>query len=508
MKKYFIIFSLLLQFTNLESQQFFNKTYYDTLNSKNSFMSSISIIETIDNGFVICGSGKNNGIFSALKVNYKGDTLWTFTSDLGGPNVLEWFWDVVETRDSNYVLVGTTGDSVLQHSQAVVFKLKKESGDTIFVKKIGLPFSNEIFISVEETLDHGLIASGKRVTEISIIKEQVDSYVVKMDENGNVEWENIYTTPNGSGVSDIIETPEGDFLMVGGYTTSSSIHMDVCYQKINRFGELLWRKVFETFEFNLPYRICRLKNGNYAVTGIISQVFGPDEYSGFVQVINPNGDLIWEKEYKSNSKYLYYKSIDELENGNLAVCGYEYYQKNTNSPSNEMFIRKFGVLRVLDPNNGEIILDKKVQFFDQDTTFHDLAELLVCKDGGLVMTGRVFDYRSSTISSNPRYSMWIVKTDCEGNDTFWDYNHCGHAENADLELSIFPNPSTGELTFYGVNENIAELTIFNALGAEIYHSTPLNKFETVNLISQAAGIYTCRVRTESNQLIVRKIARM
>ena len=105
---------------------------------------------------------------------------------------------------------------------------------------------------------------------------------------------------------------------------------------------------------------------------------------------------------------------------------------------------------------------------------------------------KTFFYRlkQTDVDDNFKYSKVISVTKC--------------GESVEENLSISPNPSTGQFNFnFNGDKNLISSTeIFNVQGEKVYQS---NAFQAkVNLSNQAAGIYLVRINLNS-KVIVRKI---
>jgi outer membrane protein assembly factor BamB len=128
----------------------------------------------------------------------------------------------------------------------------------------------------------------------------------------------------------------------------------------------------------------------------------------------------------------------------------------------------YGVLYKLDETDGTIIWQKQYDYFQEDSTQHYFYGMNVCLDGGLVMAGMVRDLRPG---ESPGNSMWVVKTDCLGNDSIWD-NACDFTIGLEeIEknalFNLYPNPSTGAVTldyFIPQNTENQSISFYNATG--------------------------------------------
>lgn len=68
--------------------------------------------------------------------------------------------------------------------------------------------------------------------------------------------------------------------------------------------------------------------------------------------------------------------------------------------------------------------------------------------------------------------------------------------NSDADVSVFPNPSHGEFTVYGLQFATYNLEVYNIVGELVVEKTVNHKQETINL-NQPNGIYFVKVKTEN-----------
>jgi hypothetical protein len=120
------------------------------------------------------------------------------------------------------------------------------------------------------------------------------------------------------------------------------------------------------------------------------------------------------------------------------------------------------------------------------------------KDGGLVLAGMTIDARANVVG--PRNAMWLVKTDCMGNDNTWDSVGCApdvgvREEKQELiDLKIQPNPANDnfKIELGGLKENSKnKLILYNATGL-IEKEIEIQSGQTDVLINSkelAQGVY-------------------
>ena len=61
-----------------------------------------------------------------------------------------------------------------------------------------------------------------------------------------------------------------------------------------------------------------------------------------------------------------------------------------------------------------------------------------------------------------------------------------------LEFGIYPNPTAGEFTIYGLENAVNNLNIYDVYGNNVFETTTSNKTETVNP-NLPSGIYLCKI---------------
>ncbi len=212
---FYITVFLLLQ-SDLFAQEVFNRQYYDTiLNSQNDFQRCNGVLQTSDEGYLVCGVGFGAKKMSAIKLNMFGDTIWSFKLYVGN-TVTGYLYSAIETSDSNYLVCGVFGDPVLLNAHAELIKLDKNTGDTLWLRKIGLPNLTEKFNTIKETSDKGFIASGLRynVNNSTTITDS-DVYLVKTDSSGVVEWEQTFGGLGYEWGQSVEIADDGSFMVFG-----------------------------------------------------------------------------------------------------------------------------------------------------------------------------------------------------------------------------------------------------------------------------------------------------
>ncbi len=256
-----------------------------------------------------------------MKINYYGDTLWTYVFPSGS------FYQaicnsVVQANDNGYFLVGYLPGGFGNHDLLYV-KLDSNGVQEWFdIIHYGAGQSdNTSAISVCHSLDGGYLISG------SASNSGVGGgYLVKIDEMGVIKWQKAFAT-YGTFFS-IIQLPDSGFIITGVAIDTVPNHSDMLLLKIDSLGNEIWHKSFNKNTFprsdEIGHQIIQTSDGGFIIVGETSfqdtSGFYWDEY---IIKTNNFGDTLWTKVI-SNSPVNNLErgfSIVEARDGGYVIAG-------------------------------------------------------------------------------------------------------------------------------------------------------------------------------------------
>lgn len=129
---------------------------------------------------------------------------------------------------------------------------------------------------------------------------QVELLLVKVDEQGNIEWFNSIEEEHLVMVryGDIVASPDGGFLLAGTIDrdTTFLVNYDAACIKFDAAGNEQWRRYYaiETGDRATAQRIIALSDGNYALLGRYSAT-GSASGSFLLIKTDPVGEIIWQQ---------------------------------------------------------------------------------------------------------------------------------------------------------------------------------------------------------------------
>jgi hypothetical protein len=140
---------------------------------------------------------------------------------------------------------------------------------------------------------------------------------------------------------------------------------------------------------------------------------------------------------------------------------------------------------------------------DDDKSWRTLQTIPAAKNSSQV---RSYMYRDDPPPASVSYYR-LKQTDPDGNSDYGNIisvKSCGY-DNAD-QLSLYPNPSTSgkfELLFTGEKSQVLSITIYNALGQNVYASIGFHS--DFDLSDKSDGVYFVQVRMSSKILALLRV---
>jgi hypothetical protein len=240
-------------------EKFYGDTAYDF---------SSQLLELSDHNFLICGYTYSPGAYNAdiwlLKVKPTGDTLWTKT--YGGKSY-ECATAVCELPDGNLLVAGNTTSFAVDSLKAAfdVWLLKLNSkGDTLWTKTF--PGSNtanaKMIIDKENNI---FLAANNNEQE-----RNGDVQIIKCDLNGNLQWKKIYGKADYEFINSFQRTTDGSMLLLT--TSQSFGAKTMWLFKLNSSGDTVWSHTYGNFNYGNGSDIIEMPDGTYMMSGYSGSV--------------------------------------------------------------------------------------------------------------------------------------------------------------------------------------------------------------------------------------------
>jgi hypothetical protein len=412
-----------------------------------------SVIETSDSGFITCGSrigagGKFDGVI--LKLKHNGTLEWI--KDYGTVQ-RDWF-NSIQPYNNGFIISGSTEDT--SGNIISVYLIHVNNSGNIIWSRIYKISTWDTATSVLCTRDNNILVAGFAAYG----QGSIDILIMKIDPTGNVIWAKIYGTLYEDRLRNIIETPDGGFLITGA-DGNLSTNFDMFALKIDSVGTMLWSYNYDFTFRDFGGSCASTTDGNFVIGGYI--VYPSYDIDAVVFKIDTTGNILWSKVYgDTNSQIIL--SVQQLFDGGLLITG----QNQWSNYDLGILITKTNSMGEAGCNESNIVCTRSI---------------LTMVDGNVIPS-----VASGCIAQSLFYSKahnGFVESFC--NTTYLPENI--FPEN---RINVYPNPASDHFTL-DINNAQGVLKIFNANGKLILEKAISN--QVINIQNFENGFYTIRLES-------------
>jgi predicted secreted protein len=260
-----------------------------------------SLVETSDGGYALAGETNSFGAgftdFWLIRTDASGNMLWNKT--YGGKG-FDRAYSLLATPDGGYAIAGDT-DS-FNEGKYDVWLIKTDANGNMewnqtYERTPPQEFSNHIRpCSLVRTLDGGYAISAKTRTSGT---SNYDFWLIKTDEQGNMEWNQTYGDEKHEQPNSLIATSDGGYV-IAGYTVTKleAEKIDMDFLVIKTFGSTEPNQ-YDTYEYDylfgyFTYTIVVHSNSTIEDFSfdpyqrqISFNVTGPNQTTGFCRIVIP-----------------------------------------------------------------------------------------------------------------------------------------------------------------------------------------------------------------------------
>lgn len=281
--------------------------------SYDDFASSVK--QTADSGYIVAGTtysdkGDIQGDFLVVKTDKKGEVVW---QKIYGKPADEGAGDIIELPGKGYLLAGYSAVNKTSHGYYDYRVIRLDTaGEVLWDSSYG-GLAEDRARSIKQTYDGGFIIAGFSFSiaggDVTGNYGLGDYWIVKADSAGVIQWQKNFGGTDQDVANDIQVTPDSGYI-VAGYTASNNGditlnhgQLDYWIIKLDRNGNKQWQKTYGGSGNDMANSIKVIPGGGgYIVAGSsdsndgdVSGNKGGTDY--WVIKINMNGSLAWQKCY-------------------------------------------------------------------------------------------------------------------------------------------------------------------------------------------------------------------
>ncbi len=365
-----------------------------------------------------------------------------------------------QTFDGGFIVLGESisddGDVTATHTNYEYWIIKiSNSGLLEWQKTLG-GSNAEIGLSVRQCTDSGYILAGYTGSydgNITYNHGDRDFWIVKLDVDGNMEWQRTLGGSYTDFAYDIEQTSDDGFIVTGesnsvdGDVTGNHGNDDIWVVKLDSLGNIIWQNSFGGSQTDRSRGIRQTNEGGYIVAGETSSNDGDvtglhGGYDFWIVKLSDVGAIEWTKTL-GGSNHDYAMEIKQTFDGGFIMVGES--NSNDGDVTGNHGIGDYWVVKV--DSLGNIEWSKSYGGTSADVPL----SVIQTRDSGIVVAG----YSSSTdfdiTNNNGNSDVWILKLDQSGS-LLWQSTYGGAGfEQAMSVIECFD----GALACVGFSEYIS-----------------------------------------------------
>jgi PGF-CTERM protein len=315
-----------------------------------------SVLQTSDGGYLITGSTSAcwrdcpDDVW-LIKINTEGIEQWNLT--LGRTGYEEMVF-VQQTTDGGYILIENT-DYRTRFSDIWIVKVDSNGNMQWNNTLGGIGQDNPYSVS---QIPGGYIIAGKTDSYGS---GTFDFWLVKTDTKGEEQWNNTYGGYSGDIADSIQQTHDGGYIIAGTTNSFGASHLDFLLVKTDSNGKEQWYRTFGGVSLELDSSVQLSPDGGYILGG---RTLSFDDGDYWLIKTDKDGNMQWDRTFKGHG-------FQQTPDGGYIIKGHFY------DPS-----KNFGVQKALikTDSNGNEQWDIKIEGDELDS-------VLQTDDGGYILAG-------------------------------------------------------------------------------------------------------------------------
>jgi hypothetical protein len=350
---------------------------------------------------------------------------------LGGTG-MEPFVTVTQIADGNYILAGkeTSPDGNInctpENFNLAVVKLRSDN-EILWQRCFETDYQGW---KLDATSDGGFLLAGKTTSDVCgnfVNQGNADAWIVKMDTDGEIEWQRCYGGTAYEEIWDLYQTSDGGLVMVGRTTSNdgdvSGNHgdYDAWAVKLDAAGEIQWQKCLGGTANDDARSVRQTLDGGYILAiqtssadGDVSGQHGGLDY--WVVKLDSGGEIQWQKCLGGTTDD-YARTVLQTSDDGFIVVGFTWSDdgdiSGTHSEYNDIWVVK------LD-GTGEIQWQKCYGGTGAEQAYNAIQTL----DGGCLIAGESSSNDGDVSSNHGGYDAWLMKLNTAG-EIQWQKSYGG-----------------------------------------------------------------------------------
>jgi len=288
---------------------------------------ALSLVQTSDGGYAMVGYTRSFGAgkddFWLIKTDEAGNMQWNRT--YGGTDG-DYAFSLVETSDGGYTIAGYTRSYGAGRDDFWLIHVDS-SGTAEWNRTYG-GWDDDGAIFLVHTSDGGYALAG--MTEsFGYGSDRDDFWLVKTDSSGNMEWNQTYGGTNRDYGFCLVQTSDGGYAFAGSTSSLGAGNHDSWLVKTDAFGNMEWNQTYGGADADGSSSLIQTADGGYVLAGSTNS-FGAGEDDFWLIKTDEAGNMQWKQMYGGTGSDIA-SSLIETSDGGYAIAGYTFSDGAVNS---------------------------------------------------------------------------------------------------------------------------------------------------------------------------------
>ncbi|MHA2245164.1 MAG: hypothetical protein ACXADY_09355 [Candidatus Hodarchaeales archaeon] len=342
-----------------------------------------SVINTSDGGFATAGYTDSYGAGGSdmwlVKTDATGEVEW---DQYYGGTRSDYGFSIVATIDGDYALSGGTESFGAGDYDMWLVKTNNQ-GEIEWSQTFGGIEADYAF-PIIQTSDEGFVIAGRTQ---SFGAGDSDMCLVKVDNQGDIEWNHTYGGINSDSGDDVIVTSDGGYAIVGGTESYGAGESDMWLVKTNVLGKIEWNQTYGGINEDRAMAVIMDSDEGYVVAGL-TQSFGAGNRDMWLVKTDSSGQPEWNQTFGGQEND-YADSLIATSSGGYALAG---RTESMGAGSEDMWLVKTN-------NSGQMEWDHTFGGSEEDTAY----SVMEISENEYVLVGRT----ASQGTGNS--DLWLLK---------------------------------------------------------------------------------------------------
>ncbi|MDB9732229.1 hypothetical protein OAA96_00335 [Polaribacter sp.] len=339
-------------------------------------------------------------------------------------------------------------------SKKDVFEVPEIDTNVYFIETIG-GSKNDAFNAITKTIDGGYITAGYTQSNdgdiISKANISFDFLASKFSAENTLEWQKTFGGSEDDKALDIIQTLEGDFIILG---SSESSDLDVSENagskdfwlvKLSNKGVLLWEKSFGFSGIDYGTTLLETKEGGFLITGVLDVSASDGQGNAKSTATKHSGGDYWaiKTDHTGTLEWsrFFGGSFTEVPSGVLETDAHNFIivgssDSNDFNISNSKGSYDFWIIKI--STEGTLLWEKSFGGSEID----EAKAITRTNDGNFIIVGDTRSADKNVSKNNGAADIWVLKVSSEGN-IVWEKTIGG--TNFDAARAIYKTQDNGFL---------------------------------------------------------------